>query len=142
MIQFFSEEIEFSLPETNSLSEHLLNVASNENKVIECINYIFCSDVYLHKINIEYLDHDTYTDIITFDQSEEEGIIIADIFISIDRVKDNANDHAVDFITELYRVLSHGLFHLIGYGDKTDEEKKLMREKEDEFLSLCGRNGL
>ncbi|MCL4162988.1 UNVERIFIED_CONTAM: hypothetical protein GTU68_054667 [Idotea baltica] len=92
------------------------------------------SDEGLHKINLEYLNHDTYTDIITFDNSEEEGIIESDIFISIDRVKENAESFKTTFDNELRRVLAHGVLHLCGYKDKSDEDAKLMREMEEASL--------
>ena len=103
------------------------------------INYIFCSDNYLHQINFQYLDHDTFTDIITFDQSDKDQIE-GDIFISIDRVHENANERNISFVNELHRVMIHGILHLLGYNDKTPKEKQLMREKEDECLSLRNLN--
>ncbi len=142
MIQFFSEEIEFDLQNTNQINTSLYELAEAESVTLDSLNYIFCSDDYLYKMNVQYLNHDTYTDIITFDQSEQENVISGDIFISIDRVKENAKEHSIPFINELLRVLAHGLLHLIGFGDKTDEEQLLMRKKEDDFLSLCDRNGL
>jgi rRNA maturation RNase YbeY len=90
------------------------------------LNYIFCSDNYLHQINVEYLDHDTLTDIITFDNSEEEETIEGDIFVSVERVEDNAKDLNVQFDDEILRVLAHGLLHLCGYDDHTDEEEAEM----------------
>jgi probable rRNA maturation factor len=103
---------------------------------LEELNYIFCSDEYLHQMNLTYLNHDTLTDIITFDNSEAEQIIEGDIFISIDRVKENSEEFDVLFETELHRVLVHGLLHLFGYKDKSEREKVLMREKEEACLSL------
>lgn len=99
------------------------------------LSYIFCSDKYLQEINNQYLKHRTFTDIITFNYGAEEGIE-GDIFISINRVKENANKFKSDFDTELHRVIIHGVLHLIGYNDKTKTEKALMREKEDTYLSL------
>lgn len=99
------------------------------------ITFIFCSDKYLLEINKEYLQHDYYTDVITFDYSEN-NIISGDIFISIDRVKENADTYKVSFENELYRVMLHGVLHLVGYNDKTKEEQKIMRQKEDEYLNL------
>ena len=104
------------------------------------INYIFCSDDYLLTINQEHLNHDYYTDIITFDLSEKENNIESDIFISIDRVKENAKNNHVKFHIELYRVLIHGVLHLLGFNDKNEEEKLIMREKEDACLSLLKIN--
>ncbi len=98
------------------------------------LNYIFCSDEYLLHVNQQYLHHDFYTDIITFDNSDKEFEIEGDIFISVDRVKENAKELSVPFSTELKRVMSHGVLHLCGYGDKTKEEIELMRKKENEAI--------
>lgn len=100
------------------------------------LNFIFCSDSYLLAINREYLNHDYLTDIITFDMSEERNILEGDIFISLDRVTDNASSHQVSRTLELIRVVSHGILHLIGFNDKTDAEIKLMRKNEEACLSL------
>jgi rRNA maturation RNase YbeY len=97
---------------------------------------VFCSDEYLYQINLEYLNHETYTDIITFDNSEKEFDLSGDIFISIDRVNENAKTHNQEIETELSRVLAHGLLHLMGYKDKTKEESTLMRQKEEESINL------
>lgn len=99
------------------------------------LDYVFCNDDYLLSINKEYLNHDTYTDIITFDYSDG-GTVSGDIFISTDRVKDNASVYDVAVSEELLRVMSHGVLHLAGYGDKTDDERKLMRAKEEEMIKL------
>jgi len=98
------------------------------------LNYIFMSDEELLKINQQYLNHDTYTDIITFDNSEDEGCIHGDIFISIDRVTENAENFKTEFETELRRVLAHGLLHLCGYKDKSEKEAELMRGMEENAL--------
>jgi rRNA maturation RNase YbeY len=98
------------------------------------ISLIFCNDEYLKKINIQYLNHDYFTDIITFDYSKKSSVS-GDLFISIDRVKENAKDNNVDFMNELYRVIIHGVLHLCGYNDKTEGEKKMIRKKENEFIS-------
>lgn len=135
-IQFFSEETEFTLDSQDIISDWIHEVASLQNYLIGDLNYIFCTDDYLLEINKEHLNHDYYTDIITFDQSEEDGLIEADIFISVDRVKDNAEKLGVDFPKELHRVIIHGLLHLLGFGDKTKAEKIEMREKEDACISL------
>jgi probable rRNA maturation factor len=110
-------------------------LASHKAKPIE-INYIFCSDEYLLKVNKEYLDHDYYTDIITFDNSEKPGEIESDIFVSVDRIKDNAQAHNETFEREFHRVLIHGILHLVGYKDKTDEDEASMRIKENECLAI------
>ena len=111
------------------------NVLSAENKLLENLNYIFCSDSYLHKINLKYLNHDELTDIITFDNAETDGIIEGDIFISIDRIRENSLDFNKSFENELYRVIIHGVLHLAGYSDKNKIEKIEMRKLEDKYLS-------
>ncbi|WP_339606559.1 rRNA maturation RNase YbeY [uncultured Roseivirga sp.] len=136
-INFFSEETPFELKQEEAINLWLQNIAKAENTEIEEISYIFCTDDYLLKINQEYLDHDYYTDIITFDNRDDiNDPIESDIFISIDRVTENAIDQNVPFEVELKRVLAHGLLHLIGYNDKTEDEQQLMREKEEAYLSL------
>ena len=135
-IHYFTEEIEFDTKSIDSKTDWLSELANENNSSIEELNYIFCSDEYLLKINQEYLDHDTYTDIITFDHREDENEAIqSDIFISIDRVKENAQINGVSFDNELSRVMAHGLLHLLGYGDKTEEEIKEMRNAENEALA-------
>ena len=133
-IIFNVEEIDFELQNTEGVISWIEKVAALEKKRINGISYIFCSDDYLHKLNVEYLNHDTLTDILTFpyNRSPLEG----DIFISIDRVRDNANDLNIPFEDELHRVIIHGVLHLCGYLDETDEEEELMRKKEDEALLL------
>ncbi len=111
-------------------------VAAKENFSIKDLNYIFMTDEELLKINIEYLDHDTYTDIITFDNSEKEGKIESDIFISLERVEANAQKFHTTYENELYRVLAHGVLHLCGYKDKSKKESALMRRKEEESLRM------
>ncbi|MCH7407920.1 rRNA maturation RNase YbeY [Belliella sp. DSM 111904] len=135
-ISFFNEDRKFRLTQKLKHKSWLKKIAISEGYKILDLNYIFCSDEYLHKINVEYLDHDTYTDIITFDNSEKENTIEGDIFISLDRVEDNAKDEKTPFEIELLRVLSHGLLHLMGYKDKTKSEAKEMRLKEDQSISI------
>lgn len=135
-INFFSEEVPFSLKEKRKRKIWLKQIAETENHKISELNYVFCSDEYLLGINIEYLNHDTYTDIITFDNSEEEGIIEGDIFISIERVKENSVSLKVTEEKELSRVISHGLYHLLGYKDKSKSEASLMRSKEEFAINL------
>lgn len=135
-VNFFVEEIDFDLDDQKIISQWLEKIATKYDSSIREINYIFCSDDYLLQINKEYLNHDYYTDIITFDNAEEEGLIEGDIFISIDRVNDNAFQLKIAFREELHRVIVHGLLHLLGFGDKSDAEKKVMREKENACLSL------
>lgn len=135
-IFYFNEDVDFTLEDEPSTTSWIQNILYDEGYVDENINYIFCSDKYLHSLNEEFLDHDTLTDIITFDNSEEEGNIMADIFISIDRVKDNAEELTKTFGAELHRVMIHGLLHIMGFSDKTEQDKFAMREKEDACLSL------
>jgi len=135
-IAFFYEETDFRLDQPISIQNWIAKIINLEGYTLESLNYIFCNDAYLHKMNLDYLDHDTYTDIITFDNSEQETTIESDIFISIDRVKENAQLQQVAFNDELSRVLVHGLLHLMGWDDKTEALKKEMRIKEDACLSL------
>jgi len=111
------------------------HVADLEQKVLGDVNVIFCSDEHLLEMNREHLDHDYYTDIITFDYSEGD-VVSGDLFISVDRVQDNANELSLKFIDELNRVCVHGLLHLCGYKDKSEADEKQMRGKEDEMLAL------
>ena len=134
-IHFFSEEIDFQIKYSTKKKQWIKSTIKAEGQTLEALNFIFCSDEYLLSKNIEYLDHNTLTDIITFDTSESDSIE-GDIFISIDRIRDNAEKLDISFQDELDRVLIHGVLHLIGYGDKGNEQKKLMREKEDSYLSL------
>lgn len=113
----------------------LSEVVTIEAKKLGDVTLVFCSDDYLLKVNQEYLDHDYYTDIITFDYSEDD-FVSGDLFISIDRVKENAETNNVSFINELNRVVVHGVLHLCGYKDKSESEERTMREKENEMLDL------
>lgn len=135
-IRFFSEKIKFDLPHKLKRKVWLKKIAQSENFKLGELNYIFCSDEYLYQINVDYLNHHTYTDIITFDNSEEKETIEGDIFISIDRVKENATKHQEKEESELSRVLSHGIFHLMGYKDKSKEQAELMRSKEGFAIKL------
>lgn len=134
-IQFFSEDTDFILDQASLIVDWIDTIISKEKKSLQQINFILCSDKYLHKINVEYLNHDTFTDIITFPYSEPP-IIHSDIFISVERVEENAKKFKTSFTDELHRVIIHGVLHLCGYGDKTEEEKSFMREKENEALVL------
>ncbi len=116
-------------------SKWLTKVIESESKVEGDITYIFCDDAYLLELNKKYLQHDTYTDIITFDYTEGD-IISGDIFISLERVEDNAQKFEVIFENELQRVMAHGVLHLMGYKDKSSEEAALMRSKEDEKIQM------
>ncbi len=134
MIRFFNEDVTEKLPQKPVVRQWLKQQAEREGYAVGDLNYIFCSDEYVLQVNRDYLQHDYYTDIITFDQSEDEGKIEGDIFISVERVADNAGQLGVPTEQEMRRVLAHGLLHLCGYGDKTDEEVKLMRAKEEEWM--------
>lgn len=136
MITFFNEDFSFNLKHKVKTKSWLKKVAELEGFRMGNLNYIFCSDNYLHQINVEYLDHDTLTDIITFDNSEEEETIEGDIFVSVERVEDNAKDLNVQFDDEILRVLAHGLLHLCGYDDHTDEEEAEMRVIESKYIQL------
>ena len=110
-------------------------IAVSETKTIGEVSYVFCSDAFLLQINLDYLGHDTFTDIITFDYCEE-GLINGEIYISTDRVKENASSFGVSLANELHRVMAHGLLHLCGYGDKSEAEAQLMRDKENEKIGM------
>lgn len=135
-IEFVSEDVDFTLTNTDKFKTWIAQVISDHAFILENITYIFCSDAYLYNINQSYLNHDTFTDIITFDNSDEEDIVESDIFISIDRVKDNASQFNIFFEEELHRVMLHGVLHLVGYDDKDDTDKEIMRQKENHYLSL------
>jgi len=134
-ILFFEEEIKFQLKEKNKHKKWLKKIASVEGFSVGELNYIFCSDEYLYQKNLIYLKHNTLTDIITFDNSEDEKTIEGDIFVSIDRVIENSNKMNVPFETELLRVMSHGILHLMGYKDKKENEVLKMREMEEISIS-------
>ena len=135
-VNFFCEDIDFHLSNSHEDTTWIHRVIKEEKHSLQTLNFIFCSDRYLHRLNLEFLHHDTYTDIITFDQSEAKSEIDGEIYISIERVKENAIHHGQPFEKELHRVMIHGVLHLLGYGDKSAGEKKKMREKEDSCLSL------
>lgn len=135
-IQFFPEDVDFKLQHPRKTVNWIKKTIIQEGKTPGDINFILCSDEYLLKVNQEYLNHDTYTDIVTFDNSEEEDSIDGDIFISIDRVKENAIKFNKTEDEELHRVIIHGVLHLIGYGDKTKALKAQMRELEDTYLAI------
>lgn len=133
-ILFFSEDVDFSLKEESETVSWLKSVANEEEQQLQAVSYIFCSDEYLLEINKEYLKHFDYTDVITFQYHEAGEGVQGDCFISIDRVKENADTFAVDFEQELKRVIVHGMLHLLGYADKTDSQRAQMRSKEDYYL--------
>ena len=131
----FNYETEFELPNEDQLCNWLSQVILSENKKEGDINYIFCDDEYLLNLNEQYLDHDTLTDIISFDYTVGNELH-GDIFISIERVRENAQDFNVTFDEELKRVLAHGILHYCGFKDKSEEDEQLMRQKEDEKIKM------
>src|SRR5690606_17448516 len=114
-INFFQEDIRYNLPKKLAIKRWLKQLATSEGYKITTLNYIFCSDEYLHHINREYLNHDTFTDIITFDNSDDKSTIEGDIFISVDRARENSQSQNNNFENEIKRLLCHGLLHLLGY---------------------------
>ena len=134
-VLFHSDGVSFSISNPEKLNAWVVKCLSSFNKNCGEINVIFCNDDYLLSINKTYLNHDYYTDIITFDYSKSESVS-GDLYVSVTRVKDNAKKLNVEFNDELYRVIVHGVLHLCGLKDKTKEEKEDMRAKEDEMLLL------
>ena len=131
----FNYETDFELDREETVSQWISNVIGKEGCKLGEINYIFCDDEYLHKINVEFLNHDTYTDIISFDYTLGKTIN-GDIYISVERVRENAQEYNVTFADELNRVMVHGVLHYLGIKDKTETEKTAMRRKENEYLLL------
>ena len=134
-IYFFNEESSFKLKSLSQTRNWIKKAIESENYTLKSINFIFCSDNYLLKINQQYLNHDTYTDIITFDNSEIHNQIESDIFISIERVKENSKAYKTKLNIELHRIMIHGILHLLGYKDKSTKDKELMTAKENEYLA-------
>jgi len=134
-INFFTEEIKYDLKHKTNIRTWIKNTIEAEGYVLEELNFIFCSDEYLLAINQQYLQHDTYTDVITFDNSEVLKTITGDIFISIERIQENARNYKGKIADELCRVMIHGTLHLLGYKDKGKAAKTLMTQKEDQYLS-------
>ncbi|MGZ4041429.1 MAG: rRNA maturation RNase YbeY [Bacteroidia bacterium] len=135
-INFFEEDISFRLKNKSLVKQWIKSTVEAEGYKLKELNYIFCSDQYLLQINQQYLDHDTYTDIVTFDNSDIAKVIVGDIFISIDRIRENAAKFNTGEVNELHRVIIHGALHLLGYTDKKADSKKTMTAKEDHYLSL------
>lgn len=131
----FNYESDFTLENEEAIASWLSAVIVSEKKSEGEINYIFCDDEYLHKINVEYLNHDTLTDIISFDYTMGNEIS-GDIFVSVERVLDNSKDYSTSFEEELKRVLVHGVLHYCGYKDKSEDDEVLMRSKEDEKIAM------
>jgi rRNA maturation RNase YbeY len=136
LIQFFTEEVDFSAEHEPLLRDWISNAIHQEELAAGVINIIFCNDEYLSELNQRFLERDTLTDVIAFDYSEGEREVSGDIFISVDRTRDNAAKYGQTFEGETRRVIIHGLLHLCGYHDKTAEEKAQMTAKEDYYLSL------
>ena len=134
-INFFTERINFKLKQKRIIKGWINYIANSEGKKVGELSFVFSSDEYLLKINKQYLNHDTYTDIVTFPYNEFD-IIKGDIFISIDRVKFNAPLYSNSFQSELYRVIVHGILHLVGYSDKDSKLQNIMRSKEDYYLQV------
>lgn len=134
-IHFFEEDIAYKLKNKLKVRQWITDTIVAEGFKLQELTYVFCSDTYLLQINKQYLDHDTYTDIVTFDNSEYEGEITGDIFISIPRIQENATIFKVSETDELHRVIIHGALHLLGYTDKTPSDQKKMTEKEDYYLA-------
>lgn len=141
-VQFFYADINKRIKEATSIKLSIQQLFSDENKILNSINYIFCSDEYLLSINKEHLNHDYYTDIITFDLTEnnEDGII-GEVYISIDRIKDNAATLNNTYANELLRVVFHGALHLCGYKDKSKKDELLMRNKENHYIQKHKNRG-
>lgn len=133
-ITFHQKEVVYLLKNKTTIRKWITATITAEGFKLEELTYVFCSDEYLLQINQQYLDHDSYTDIITFDNAEQKGVIMGDIFISIDRIKENAAKFSVTVEHELQRVMIHGALHLLGYKDKSTADKKKMTLKEDEYL--------
>ena len=134
-IHFFYEETNFKAKSVGALRNWIHQSILAEDQTLQELNFIFCSDDYLLKMNQQFLNHDTFTDVITFDHSEQNKAIYGDIFISIDRIKENAKSFNNSFIIELNRVMIHGTLHLLGYKDKKPADKIRMTEKENEYLA-------
>ncbi|MCL2682849.1 MAG: rRNA maturation RNase YbeY [Bacteroidales bacterium] len=132
-IQFFSEQTTFTIKNKTQIREWLSNIIRQQKKLIGEINIIFCSDEYLLKLNEQYLNHDTFTDIITFDFVEGKKIS-GDIFISVDQMKENAKLFHVKQSVETHRLIAHGVLHLLGYKDKSPKDKKIITAQEDRAL--------
>ena len=134
MIEFYSET-DFNIEDTKALSHWISKIILHENHELGDLTYVFCDDEYLHKLNLQFLNHDTLTDIISFDNSLGKQIH-GEIYISVERVKENAGTYQVAFLEELHRVIIHGVLHFCGYKDKTKKQQETMSCKENEALGL------
>jgi len=131
----FSYQTDFELTSEKDHSKWLVDIADGHDSVIESVGYVFCDDEFVHSINLKHLNHDTYTDIITFDYGTDD-VLDGEIYISVDRVRENAVELNQLFEVELRRVMAHGLLHMMGFGDHDENEKIKMREMEDNALSM------
>jgi len=135
-INFFTEDINYTLKQKAKIRTWIIETIKEEGYSLKELNFILCSDEYLLRINIDYLQHDDYTDVITFDNAEQLKTIVGDIFISVERIKENAQQFGSNIEAELCRVMIHGTLHLLGYKDKTKAAKSQMTAKEDQYLEL------
>ena len=135
-IKFHYLDVSFPFPNRRDLKAFVIKLFHKEGKKLETLHYIFCNDAYLLQLNQTHLKHNTYTDIITFPLSDKKEPVIAEIYISVDRVRENAEKFDVTFLHELYRVIFHGALHLCGFKDKGKEQVRLMRKKENLYLKL------
>lgn len=140
-IHFFFEGLNYRLRHIKRIRQWILHTIKKEGETLDTINFVFTTDEYLHKINIDYLSHDTFTDIITFEYNEANEAILSDIYISLDRCRENAQELNISLPTEIHRILIHGVLHLLGYKDKNKKDKELMTSKEDYYLSLRSEFG-
>jgi rRNA maturation RNase YbeY len=135
LVHFFNADKSVTLNNRNSLKAFVTALLHKEGKrELGYLSYVFCSDKYLLEINRQFLQHDFYTDIVTFDLSSDKSILKAEIYISVDRVKENAQDIGIPFNIELHRVIFHGVLHLCGFKDKTKQQKAMMRQMEDQYI--------
>jgi rRNA maturation RNase YbeY len=136
-ISFFKENIDFNLPQKTSIKTWIQTIINQEsNKKIKKINFIFCNDTFLHTLNKNYLQHDSLTDILTFDYAGNKNTLESEIYISIDRIRENSKQYNTSFSRELHRVMAHGILHLLGFDDKTEHQRQKMHEKENQYLNL------
>ncbi len=135
-INYFTEDSSFQLAQPNLTANWIQEVISQEGYRLAQLNFIFCSDAFLHAKNLQYLNHDTLTDVLTFDYAESPQVIEGDIYISIERVQENAATYQHDLWQELYTVMVHGVLHLLGYPDQTASQKAIMRQKEAFYLAI------
>ena len=138
-INFFNEDVDLLKIKKRNTVAWIKQVIDEHCKKVGDVSFIFCSDTYLLDVNKQYLDHDYFTDVITFDYVEGD-VVSGDIFISVDRVEENAKSFSTSFSNELNRVIIHGILHLLGYNDKTDTDKLIMTGKEDLYLNLLNNN--